>query len=64
MVDRSSGRDYVPPDYTKTKADEKPKEVVETPQIAPIAPSLALILRKVFAAIILWLVSMRDKLRG
>lgn len=59
MVDRSSGRDYVPPDYTKTKADEKPKE--ETPQIAP---SLALILRRMFAAIILWLVSMRDKLRG
>jgi len=61
MVDRSSGRDYVPPDYTKTKADEKPKEEIETPQIAP---SLALFLRKALAAIILWLVSMRDKLRG
>lgn len=61
MVDRSSGRDYVPPDYTKTKADEKPKEEIETPQIAP---SLALMLRKMLAAIILWLVSMRDKLRG
>lgn len=33
-------------------------------QFRLIAPSLALILRKVFAAIILWLVSMRDKLRG
>lgn len=54
MVDRSSGRDYVPPDYTKTKADEKPQ----------IAPSLALILRTMLTAIILWLVSMRDKLRG
>lgn len=61
MVDRSSGRDYVPPDYTKTKADEKPKEETGIPQIAP---SLALILRRTFAAIILWLVSMRDKLRG